>query len=632
MTVLKERPLRCTLAMVRPHLRGHKWLMAGGVTALLFEVVFRVLEPWPVKFVVDAITRSLGADLAGTGPAATPALLLAAGAAVVLFTGMRALSNFLATVAFALAGSRVATALRARVFNHVQSLSAGYHSSSRSGDMVQRLVSDVGRLQEVAVTAGLPLLANCITLVAMGGVMFWLDPLLALVVVLGAAGFVLLSRGSTGKITTAARRTRKGEGSLANTAAESLGAIRVVQTYGLESTLAERFGSSNAQTLKEGVQARRLAAALERRTDVIVGAATALVLAGGGWRVVEGAMTPGDLVLFLTYLKTAMKPLRDLAKYTGRIARAAASGERVAELLEERIDITDAPGAEPLGKVSGELGFRAVTAGYGDAAPVLRDLDLTIRQGSKTAIVGPSGSGKSTLVSLLVRMMDPVAGAVTIDGTDVRDATVASVRSAMSLVLQDAVLFSGTIMENIRYGKLDATDAEVEQAARLANAHGFISAFADGYSTVIGERGGTLSGGQRQRITIARAVLRNSPVVIADEVTTGLDHASRSEVLAGLDALSAGRTTVFITHEASVAMASDRVVWLQEGKVLLEGTPAELMRQPLFASWVEQHRAANARHSLSGPQRRPAVPPRPERAPAGGSAGVQAGAQAGVRA
>ncbi|WP_458115181.1 ABC transporter ATP-binding protein [Arthrobacter sp. D2-10] len=592
--------LRRTLGVIRPHLGGQGLLMIGGVLVLLCEVAFRVLEPWPVKFVVDAVTRSLGADLAGTGPEATPMLLLACGAALVFFTGMRAVCNFFATLAFALVGSRVATKLRASVFNHVQSLSARFHSANRTGDTVQRLVGDVGRLQEVAVTAGMPLLANCITLVAMAGVMFWLDPLLALVVIAACAGFLLLSRMSTDKITVAARKTRKGEGSLANTAQESLGAIRVVQTYGLERTLSDRFGSSNQKTLKEGVRSRRLAAALERRTDVIVGVATAVVLAGGGWRVVQGVMTPGDLVLFLMYLKTAMKPLRDLAKYTGRIARATASGERVAELLEEEVDIVDSPTALPLGKVWGELEFRSVTASY-NGRTVLSDLTLSLQEGRNTAIVGPSGSGKSTLLSLIVRTMDPEKGSVHLDGVNLTDITLASLRSNVSLVLQEAVLFTGTIRENIRFGRLSATDEDVEQAARLAQAHGFITSFPDGYDTAVGERGGTLSGGQRQRIAIARAILRNTPVVLLDEVTTGLDHGARTDVLEALASLSAGRTTVTVTHEASVALKSDRILWLQDGRILLDGSAEELMKYPMFARWVDEQRRSGQDRVRSAP-------------------------------
>ena len=571
---VNRKALGRTLRLIRPHLPAQAPVLAGGSLALILEVAFRVLEPWPVKFVVDALTRSLGADLADPGPTASFRLLLAAGLATVAIVGFRAMSNYLATVAFAIGGSRIAIQLRQRVFAHVNGLSQRFHSTARTGDLVQRLIGDVGRMQEAAVSAGMPLLVNCFTLVAMVGVMLWLDPLLALVVLVAAALFFLLSRSSTGKITNASRRTRKSEGDLANIAQETLGGMRVVQAYGLEGALEQRFQGRNNRSLKDGVQARRLAAALERKTDLLVGAATASVLMLGGSRVMQGAMTPGDLVIFLTYLKTAMKPLRDLAKYTGRIARAAASGERVADLLDEQSDITSPAEPVRLVRAQGDLRLERVHADYGGGRPVLQDLNLHIPAGQRVAIVGPSGAGKSTLTALLLRMLDVSQGSVRLDGTDLRQLDLTELRSQVAVVLQESVLFSGTIADNIRYGYLEATNAQVGWAARMANAEEFILEQPDGYDTVVGERGATLSGGQRQRIAIARALLRDAAVVILDEATTGLDAENAERVRGAIERLTKGRTTIVVTHDEETARECDRIIWLENGRVRWDG-PAD---------------------------------------------------------
>lgn len=565
--------LRRTLRVIRPHVRAHTTLVAGGSLALLLEVVFRILEPWPVKVVVDAVTRSLGADLADPGPSATPSLLIACGLATVLIVGLRAVCNYLATVAFALAGSRIATTVRQRVFDHVAHLSRRFHASSRSGDVVQRLIADVGRLQEVAITAGLPLLVNVATLFAMTGVMIWIDPALAIVVALAASTYVLFARTSSDKITTAARKTRRNEGDLANLAQETMGAIQVVQTYGLQDELSRRFTSSNTRSLAEGVKARRLAAALERRTDVLIGIATAVVLVFGGSRVAAGAMTPGDLVIFLTYLKTAMKPLRDLAKYTGRIARAAASGERVADLLDTENDITDPAHPVRIGRVDGRIDLVGVTVDHGDG-PVLRDVTLQIKPGERIALIGASGSGKSTLTALLPRLLDPVAGRVLVDGVDVRELLLADLRAQFSVVLQDTVLLHGSIADNIRHGDLDASDDEVRHAARLARADGFITAMPDGYDSLVGERGITLSGGERQRIAVARALLRDAPIIILDEATTGLDQANTTAVRQAITTLTTGRTTIIVTHDDEHAREADRVLEVRDGRVIERPAPS----------------------------------------------------------
>ena len=577
--------MRRSLKLVAPDVAPHRALILFGVLALLLEVAFRVLEPWPLKIVVDAVTAFRGAKV--SHQPASVELLIGCGVALLLIVGLRALSNYLATICFALVGSRAATSLRARVFRHVQGLSQQFHARNRSADTVQRIVGDVARMQEVAITAGLPLMANVATLLVMVVVMFVLDPLLASVVLVAVVAFAVTSGPTSRKITAASRQTRKGEGQLANTAQESLASIRVVQAYGLENLVEENFTSANRTSLREGVRSRRYAARLERTTDVIVGLATAIVLVGGGLRVMQGAMSPGDLVLFITYLRTTMKPLRDMAKYTGRIARASASGDRVADLMEIAPDVVAPETPLRPTAVWGAVQFDRVVTQY-DGVEVLRGLSLDIRPGERVAIIGPSGAGKSTLVSLLVRAIDPVSGCVRLDGHRLTDLDLTQLRSSVSLLHQEAVLFTGTIRENIRMGRGDATDAEVEDAARAANAHDFITEQPDGYETVVGERGGTLSGGQRQRIAIARALLRRSPVVVLDEATTGLDPEAASLVLDAIDRLAAGRTTLAVTHDAEVALRATRVVWIEDGRIRLDATPEELVAtSDVFRAWVQ---------------------------------------------
>ena len=577
-------PLARTLSLVGPDVRPNRGLAVGGIVALLMDVVFRVMEPWPMKIVVDSVFE---AALPGTDDAwAAAPMIVACALLLVLIVGLRAASNYLATVCFALVGSRTAQSLRARVFRHVQGLSLQFHARNRSADTVQRIVGDVNRLQEVAITAGLPLLANTATLAVMLIVMIVLDPLLALIVVAAIALFLLLSRGSSQRITVAARSTRKGEGQLANTAQESLASMPVVQAYGLEDYIAKRFGGANGRAVRQGVKSLRLAARLERSTDLLVGIASAIVLVGGGLRVLDGAMGVGDLVLFTSYLRTAMKPLRDMAKYTGRISRAGASGERVADLMEVRQDIATHPDALSPARIGGSLEFDRVVTEY-DGVEVLHAVSLSVAPGERVAIIGPSGSGKSTLASLVVRAQDPVRGRVIMGGYPIKELSLAALRSNVTLLHQEAVLFATTIRENIALGREGASDEEIVAAAKAANAHTFIMEMPGGYDAQVGERGGTLSGGQRQRIAIARALLRNTPVIILDEATTGLDPESAGLVLDAIDGLVSGRTALAVTHDPQVALRCTRVVWIEEGRILLDGSPARLLAQSdLFRAWM----------------------------------------------
>lgn len=570
--------LRRTLHRFAPHLRSQRRLLLLGLLALFVEVGMRLLEPWPLAWVIDAVVAAAGADLSVAAPDDLGAVLVVASIAVAGVIALRALASFAMTICFALAGNRVLTRVRAELFAHLNRLPMAFHDRARTGDLVTRVTGDVGRLQEATVTAALPLLGNTVTLLGMFVVIAVLNLQLALVVLLVFPVFGLVSVRLTRRIRTVSRTQRTAEGALASVATESLGAMAVVQSYSLEDRVQQRFGGSNERSLRDGVQAKRLSAGLERSTDVLVGVATGIVLFVGARQVLSGAISPGELTVFLTYLKTAFKPMRDIAKYTGRISKAAASGERIVDLLEQEPELRDAAWARPVPRVLGYVEFDDVHLSYVPGHPVLRGLSFRVRPGERIAVVGPSGAGKSTLVSLLSRLRDPDAGTVSFDGHDLRDLVLAGVRAQVSIVLQDSVLFAASVRENIALGiDREATDEEVVAAARLAGAHEFVTRLPEGYDTVVGERGATLSGGQRQRIAIARAALRQSPIVVLDEAMTGLDADTESEVAAALARLTAGRTTFVITHDLAAARDADRVLWIEDGRVLRSGRPAEVL-------------------------------------------------------
>lgn len=562
LTTARASALGQTLRHLLPLVRTEKKLVALGMIAVFVEVLARLAEPWPLKLVIDDVLPAAGGTPAvPDGFAGLPALALLAA------VGLRAVGAYVSTVCFALIGSRVTTVLRERAYSKLLVQSVRYHQSNRAGDLLSRLTSDVGRLQEVAVTAGLPLVANVATFFGMAIVMLVLDPLLALVVLAVFPLFLLGATRSGGKVTSAARNQRAAEGNIAGLAGEALGSVRVVQAYRLERPLLERFRRGNATSLRTGVKAQRLAAGLERRTDLLIGVATAVVLLIGTRRVLSGALTLGELVIFISYLKSVFKPMRNLAKYSGRISRAAASGERVAEVLDAVPDLQDTSWARPLRRVHGDVRLDGVTVAYDGSPPVLRNAHLHLRPGERVGVIGPSGSGKSTLVALLSRLMDPRSGRVLFDGHDLRNCTLASVRENVAVVQQESVLFAESVTENIRWARPEATDADVVAAAMAADADGFIRELPAGYDTVLAERGASLSGGQRQRLAIARALLRDAPIVVLDEPTTGLDPQSRRAVLSSLDALTAGRTVLVVAHHDELLADCHWIVRICDGQI-----------------------------------------------------------------
>ena len=565
-----------------PYLCKHRGLIAGSMVALFAEIGLRLLEPWPLKFVFDRIINSASSRrraLPALLENAEPMTLLAlAAVAVVVVTGLRALASYWQTIGFAQIGNRVLRRVRERLYRHVQYLSLSFHTKAKTGDLVMRVINDVAMLQDVAVTALLPLLAKVLIVAGMVTLMFVLNWKLALLAVSVLPLFWLRTATLTRRIQEVAKKQRRQEGAMAATVTESLGAIRTVQALSLEERFASSFASESERNLKQDVRGKRLSATLERTVDVLIAIATALVLWFGTRLILRGEISSGDLLVFLAYLKSAYRPIQDFAKYTGRLAKATAAGERVIELLERVPDVCDLPGAEKAPAFQGRVQLEDVSFAYDSDQSVLKSIRLEVPTGRHVALVGPSGGGKSTLVSLILRLYEPQRGRVLIDGRDIREFTLESVRSQISLVLQDNLLFAGTVRDNIACAAPGVTNDDIVAAARLANAHDFITALPLGYDSVVGERGVTLSHGQRQRIAIARAAVRQAPLLILDEPTTGLDKHSERLVLQALRSVYRGRTTFLISHDLRHAAAADLILYLDEGAILEQGTHAELLQ------------------------------------------------------
>ena len=486
----------------------------------------------------------------------------------VLASSLRAAFDYAETVGFAKIGNRVLNQVRGRVYQHLQALSLSFHTKQRTGDLVVRVTRDVNMLRDVVSTAALPLLASVLVLVGMITVMALLNWKLTLLALSPAPLYFLATIRLGRKIHAAARKQRKREGALASTAAESMAAIKLVQAMSLESVFAEDFVARSGQSQKEDVRTARLSARLERITDLLAAIATALVLWFGTKMIFANQSTAGDLVVFLTYLRRAYNPAKDFAKYTGRLAKAMAASERIVDLLETESDVRDLPNAQIASRLRGAIRFERVDFAYEPGRPVLRAIDLDVTAGTFVAVVGPSGIGKSTLAGLLLRLYDPTGGRVCIDGQDIKTFTLASLRAQISVVMQDTLLFAASVRENITMGAGVVAPERVEAAARAANAHDFISALPEGYDTVVGERGADLSLGQRQRIALARAMVRDTPILLLDEPTVGLDGENRELVAKAIFGLARGRTTLLITHDLELAGRADLVARIEDGQLI----------------------------------------------------------------
>ncbi|MEO1392627.1 MAG: ABC transporter ATP-binding protein [Cyanobacteria bacterium J06634_5] len=575
--------LRRIIRRFWPQIRKQKGLLSLATLALVSKVFARLTAPWPLKLIFDFVLVPDAHSAELNWPLLrdlSPNMLLAVLAVAIIVTAaLRATSAYVSLVGLSVAASRIMTDVRADLYAHIQRLSLSFHYQSKSGDLITRITSDIDTLRSATVNATLPLIVDTLTLISMVGVMFWIDWELALIGLTVFPLFILSSLKMTKRIKKVSRQQRRRESAMAATVAESIGAIKVVQALSLERRLEKIFASDNRQSLEDTARTQQLSSGLQRTAEILVAIATALVLWRGAIIVQQGTATPGDLLVFITYLKTAFKPTRDLAKEASKISKATASGERIIDLFEMMPEIRNQPGAMTAQSFRGDISFQNVYFAYESNRMILENISFVAEAGERIALVGPSGGGKSTLVSLLLRLYDPLLGQVTIDGKDIRDYRLDSLRQQISIVLQDSVLFGTTVRENIAYGTTGASDANIEKAAKLANAHDFIMQLPQGYNTLISERGLTLSGGQRQRIAIARAAVRKARIVILDEPTVGLDNNSEKAVNEALKRLTINSTTFLITHDLRASKDCDQIFYIENGQILERGTHAALMCQ-----------------------------------------------------
>ena len=564
-------------------LRPHWPRMAAALGAVVFETLADVLEPWPVAIVVDHVLggkplphqlRPVVERWFGTNTAALLEFALAAVIAIAIVGGLASyVQKYLTTTV----SQWVAHDLRLTLYNRIQRLSLAEHGRSRVGDLVMRVTKDVDAVQDFIDTALLGLAVNALTLAGMVTVMLlynWRFTLVGLSVAPVLSAFVYFySR----RVKAASRVVKKKESELLSNVAEKLTSIQVVQAFGREEYEDRHFSFDSRDSVRAGLQARSIKAKLSPMVDVIVAAGTCIVLLYGVHLISLGQLSTGVLILFLMYLKKTYKPIKDLSKMVNTLSKAAVSFERIQEVIDLESAIRDRPDARVAPPFRGLIEFDGVTFGYDRDTIVIKDVSLRIEPGQKVAIVGPSGMGKSTIASLVPRFFDPLSGVVRIDGVDVREYTLRSLRDQLGFVLQDSLLFSGTIWDNISYGRPDADPEDTIRAAQLANAHDFIVGLRQGYGTQVGERGTTLSGGQRRRIAIARAMVRNSPILILDEPTTGLDAGSERAVVEALERLMEGRTCLVIAHHLDTIRRSDLILVVKDAEIVERGTHSDLI-------------------------------------------------------
>lgn len=560
----------------------------GGFVAMLFVIAINLAIPFIFGRLLGTVLRQ-GEQVQ---------LNLMAGG-VVLLVLVKGFFSFARNYLMAFTGQRVVVRLRSQIYEHLQRMSLGYHESHRTGETLARIMNDVGLIQTSVSTGLAELLYQSLFLVGVLGALFYLHWRLALLTltVFPLAAIVMARAGE--KIRGISHRVQEKVADLTTLLQENLVGIRIIKAFTMEEQEAGRFAGENEASFRAVMKSEQTLATLGPLIELIFTVALALVMWYGGGEVIRGRLGVDQLLTFFTLIAMAGAPLTSLTTTFNGFQQALAAADRVFSVLDVPPGIQDAPDAVALPRLAGRVEFRDVSFAYRAGQPVLSRLNLTVQPGQVVALVGPSGAGKTSLVNLLPRFYDPTAGQVLVDGYDLRRVKVESLRAQIGLVPQETLLFSTTVRENIGYGRPGATGAEVEAAARAANAHDFIMALPEGYDTLVGERGAALSGGQRQRLAIARALLRDPRLLILDEATSALDTESERLVQEALENLMRHRTTFVIAHRLSTVQFADQIVVLSAGAIAEQGTHAELLARggPYRRLYEQQFAGEDTRHT-----------------------------------
>ena len=576
--------------LVRDLLRPYRGWLGIILAAMLVETAMSLAGPWPLKIVLDSvighhpmphwIARLLGPGLADH----KMGLALVAAVMIVVIAVLENAASYIDNYYTESVGQYVANDLRMRVYHHLDRLSLGYYDKQQTGNLLSTITTDITTIQNFASGATLGILVDILTIIGMLGLMFWLNFDFTLIAVAVTPFLLLFVSRFKKAVKKATHEVRHRQSDIVAVVQEGLESMRVVKAYGRETLEEEHLKQASQAAVDAALKARRIKSALSPVVAIVVSLCTGFVLWRGSYLILHDLMTIGALTVFLSYLSKFFKPVQDLAKMTNSIAQATVAVERVQTILAADEMIPEKPDARVPQAVKGEITFDKVAFAYKPDSPVLKEITFKIEPGQLVGFVGATGGGKSTVASLIPRFYDATQGRVLIDGTDVKDFKLKALRNQIGCVLQDTVLFAGTIAENIAYGRPGATREEVVAAAKLANADEFISRMPQGYDSAVGERGMTLSGGQRQRIGIARAIIRNSPILILDEPTAALDTESEKIVMEALERLMKGRTAIAIAHRLSTIKDADKIVVFKDGFVHEQGTHDELLqRNGLYA-------------------------------------------------